>query len=58
MTDERPDPSDFREDLEEEAYQRWAKDHLMDPEDTHTAVAYEEWFDDYYQDEDWYRPTV
>ena len=56
--DDGPDPSDFREEQEEAAYEQWAKDHLMDPEDTVTAVAYEEWFEEMYQDEDWYRPDV
>jgi hypothetical protein len=54
--DERPDPSDFREDQEEAAYLRWCRDNMQDPEDVRTAVAYERWFTDRFSDEDWYRP--
>jgi hypothetical protein len=53
---ERPDPSEFKHEMEEEAYLHWAHDHAMDPEEARTASAYEEWFDETYQDEDWYRP--
>ena len=31
---------------EEAEFQRWAKERLLDPQDTETAVAYEEWFED------------
>jgi len=44
--DDRPGPSDFREEMQEQAYLAWCGREGLDPDDQDTARAYEGWFEE------------
>ena len=48
--DERPTMSDFREELEEEAYLDWCTEEGLDPDEQETARNYETW----YAEQEWF----
>lgn len=44
--DNPPSPSDFSDELREEAYLKWCKEYGLDPDETASAIDYEQWYEE------------